>query len=199
MDRFGDDNFLKLFKLSQMGIEYLVYTQNYLDCLTRTLDMQYKNQIESTKGIRDKIQQYNTELSNLKAENKMKQKTLSTYEYLIKIPKEGEEAQTAVKCPLCGKFFENEFYLKKHFAKRHPGEDFSKHFPTEKEVFAQQEKAKESMAEDQKKHQETLFNNLKKDLRKSMSSNVQTLEKEILKIKAEETKLQDVGKLTESE
>ena len=55
MDRFGDDNFLKLFKLSQMGIEYLVYTQNYLDCLTRTLDMQYKNQIESTKGIRDKI------------------------------------------------------------------------------------------------------------------------------------------------
>ena len=41
------------------------------------------------------------------------------------------------------------------------------------------------MAEDQKKHQETLFNNLKKDLTKSMSSNVQTLEKEILKIKAE--------------
>ena len=72
MDRFGDENFLKLFKLSQMGIEYLVYTQNYLDCLTRTLDMQYKNQIESTKGVRDKIQQYNTELSNLKAENKMK-------------------------------------------------------------------------------------------------------------------------------
>jgi len=26
MERFGDDNFIKLFKLSQMSIEYLVYT-----------------------------------------------------------------------------------------------------------------------------------------------------------------------------
>jgi len=52
MERFGDENFLKLFKLSQMSIEYLVYTQNYLECLTRTLDMQYKNAIESTKGVR---------------------------------------------------------------------------------------------------------------------------------------------------
>ena len=52
-----------------MSIEYLIYTQNYLECLTRTLDMQYKNAYESTKGVRDEIQKQNTMISNLKKEN----------------------------------------------------------------------------------------------------------------------------------
>ena len=55
-----------------MSIEYLMYTQNYLECLTRTLDLQYKNSHEATKEVREKIQRYNTELSNLKKENQIK-------------------------------------------------------------------------------------------------------------------------------
>lgn len=51
IERFGDDNFIKLFRLSQMSIEYLIYTQNYLECLTKTLDLQYKNAYESTHDI----------------------------------------------------------------------------------------------------------------------------------------------------
>jgi zinc finger protein DZIP1 len=42
----GTDNLLKLFRLAQMSVEYLIYTQNYLECLTRALDMQYKNAYE---------------------------------------------------------------------------------------------------------------------------------------------------------
>ena len=120
MERFGDENFIKLFKLSQMSIEYLVYTQNYLECLTRTLDMQYKNAIESTKDTRGQIQKYNTEVANLKKENQMKSKTLATYEYLIKIPKDGENSALAMKCNHCSKFFESETYLRKHYSKKHP-------------------------------------------------------------------------------
>ena len=54
-----------------MSIEYLIYTQNYLECLTRALDMQYKNAYEQTKDVREKIQRYNTELSNAKKENRI--------------------------------------------------------------------------------------------------------------------------------
>jgi zinc finger protein DZIP1 len=86
LEQLGDDNFIKLFKLSQMSIEYLIYTQNYLECLTRTLDLQYKSAVESTKGARERIQQYNSMISNLKKENTMKQQTLSTYDYLFRIP-----------------------------------------------------------------------------------------------------------------
>jgi zinc finger protein DZIP1 len=53
VERFGDDNFVKLFRLSQLSIEYLIYTQNYLECLTKSLDLQYKNTYESTKDARE--------------------------------------------------------------------------------------------------------------------------------------------------
>ena len=72
MERFGDDTFIKLFKLSQMSIEYLIYTQNYLECLTKTLDMQYKNVYEQTKVYRDQLEKYDAERQNLKKENRMK-------------------------------------------------------------------------------------------------------------------------------
>lgn len=39
MDQFGDEYFIKLFRLCQMSMEYLVYIQNYLEALTKTLDM----------------------------------------------------------------------------------------------------------------------------------------------------------------
>lgn len=91
--------------------------------------MQYKNAYESTKEVRDRIQKYNTELSNLKKENQIKQKTLATYEYLIKVPKEGDHAQ-AMKCKHCAKFFANEQFLRKHYVKKHAKIDFEQEFPS---------------------------------------------------------------------
>lgn len=38
-----------------MSIEYLIYTQNYLECLASALDMQYKQAREETKLMNDKI------------------------------------------------------------------------------------------------------------------------------------------------
>ena len=147
MDRFGDDNFIKLFKLSQMSIEYLVYTQNYLECLTRTLDIQYKNSIAQTQGVRDQIQKYNTQIQNLKKENQKKQKVLSTYEYLMKVPKDGAGAQAAgaMKCNHCSKFFESETFLKKHYQKKHPQQDFDGEFPSPVQVQKQQEEAQKQL------------------------------------------------------
>lgn len=71
--RYGDDTFLKLFRLSQMSIDYLMYTQNYLEMLTQYLSMQYKNAHESTKNVREKIMKYNNELSTLRHERDLKE------------------------------------------------------------------------------------------------------------------------------
>ena len=68
----GDDNFLKLFRLSQLSIEYLIYSQNYLECLTRTLNLQYKNAYEATESIKTKLAGQRETIENLKKENKMK-------------------------------------------------------------------------------------------------------------------------------
>lgn len=55
LERIGDTHFIKLFRLSQMSIEYLIYTQNYLETLTRTLDLHYKQSHEETARVRDAI------------------------------------------------------------------------------------------------------------------------------------------------
>jgi hypothetical protein len=55
MERLGDAHFVKLFRLSQLSIEYLIYTQNYLETLTKSLDLHYKHSYEETKKVSDGI------------------------------------------------------------------------------------------------------------------------------------------------
>ena len=38
-----------------MSIEYLIYTQNYMETLTKTLDLHYKQSYVETAKIRDAI------------------------------------------------------------------------------------------------------------------------------------------------
>lgn len=86
LERLGDAHFIKLFRLSQLSIEYLIYTQNYLETLTRSLDLHYKHTYEETKKVEAKVKKTAMENSTLKKELRLKQKTLSTYEYLLKLP-----------------------------------------------------------------------------------------------------------------
>lgn len=146
--------------------------------------MQYKNAYESTKETRDKIQRYNTELSNLKKENQIKQKTLATYEYLIKVPKEGDHAN-AMKCNHCAKFFANDGFLRKHYAKKHPEKDFEKEYPSPAQVQKQKDVSQLEISDQQKKQYEQLFTNMKSGLTKDIGSNISALEKEVLKIRQE--------------
>ena len=202
MELFGDEqfmeNFLKLFRLAQMSIEYLIYTQNYLECLTRALDMQYKNAYEQTKDVREKIQTYNIELSNLKKENQIKAKTLATYEYLIKIPKEGDHSQ-AIKCRHCQKFFASEQYLRKHYTTKHANIDYEKEFPSKLQVEKQKEFSQQELASQQRKEHEQLFDNMKTDLVRDLKGSIGSVEKEILQIKGQQTKLDGLGKASEAE
>lgn len=126
LERLGDAHFIKLFKLSQLSIEYLLYTQAYLESLCKGLDLQYKHAYEKTGKTEDLIKKYASELKLMRKEIKLKQKTLSTYEYLMKIPAEKE--QDVIKCSRCAKFFVTVDYLQKHYGRHHPDADFSKDF-----------------------------------------------------------------------
>lgn len=129
LERIGDTHFIKLFRLSQMSIEYLIYTQNYLETLTKTLDLHYKTSYEETARIRDLIKKQHTENTVLKKELRLKQKTLSTYEYLLKLP--AEQGSEFYKCKQCTKFFISKKYLQKHYVRAHPKNDFYADYKTE--------------------------------------------------------------------
>ena len=53
LERLGDAHFIKLFKMSQLSIEYLLYTQTYLESLCKALDLQYKYTYEKTQKVED--------------------------------------------------------------------------------------------------------------------------------------------------
>lgn len=126
IDRMGDSHFIKLFRLSQYSIEYLLYSQNYLESLCKQLDVEYKQNYERTHKVEEAAKKYQTELKLMRKELKLKQKTLSTYEYLMKLPVEQE--QDVIKCKRCPKFFLSKQYLQKHYQRQHPEIDFFKEF-----------------------------------------------------------------------
>ena len=72
LERLGDAHFVKLFRLSQLSIEYLIYTQNYLETLTKSLDLHYQHSYEETQKIRAAITKQNNENKTLKKELKLK-------------------------------------------------------------------------------------------------------------------------------
>lgn len=85
--------------------------------------MQYKHSYEETIKVREAIKKQNNQLTILKKELKLKQKTLQTYEYLLKLPSDADQSNFA-RCNHCPKFFVNKQFLKKHYQKTHPEKDF---------------------------------------------------------------------------
>ena len=53
LERLGDLHFIKLFKISQLSIEYLLYTQTYLESLCKALDLQYKHAYDKTAKVEE--------------------------------------------------------------------------------------------------------------------------------------------------
>lgn len=109
LDRLGDAHFVKLFRISQMTIEYLLYTQDYFQGVNKVLDVKGREWFNQAKDLEGKLRAKHEEARALKKELKIKQKTLGTYEYLMRLPPEQE--QNVIKCRHCPKFFLSKNYL----------------------------------------------------------------------------------------
>lgn len=118
----------------------------------------------------------------MRHEIKLKQKTLSTYEYLMKLPSEQE--QEIIKCKHCQKFFVARVYLKKHYQKTHPEKDYYRDFGEEDfHKERQQEPSPEKKKEEEKANQEQLFEKIRGELVTSLKQNFMKIETEIHSIK----------------
>jgi len=59
-ERMGDSHFVKLFRLSQLSLEYLIYTQNYLQTLTASLNLKYREAQQETLAIKEQLAEVET-------------------------------------------------------------------------------------------------------------------------------------------
>jgi len=126
IDRLGDSHFLKLFRVAQMTIEYLLYTQDYFQSVNKVLDTKGREWHSQARELEGRLRAKAEELKLLKKELKIKQKTLGTYEYLMRLPPDQE--QNVIKCRHCTKFFLSKSYLQKHYQRHHPQADFFKEY-----------------------------------------------------------------------
>ena len=120
LDRFSDSNFLKVFRLSQYCIEYLLFTQNYLEGVARFLDQKYKELSEHVGMLDERAHQQHINMRLLKKELGLKKKTLHTYEYLMQQP----GVSQVFDCKYCNKKFRTLAFLREHHYKRHQGIEF---------------------------------------------------------------------------
>ena len=93
--------------------------------------MKYKQLSDSTRDIRDAYRRCKGENKALKHELLQKSKVIETYEYLMRLSKDGANDAIAAyhKCKHCNKFFASRDFLRKHYAKAHPEVNFERECP----------------------------------------------------------------------
>ncbi|XP_075744301.1 uncharacterized protein LOC119176186 [Rhipicephalus microplus] len=126
-----DPNFVKLFKLAQLCIEYLMFSQDILlQSLTdteerlaeamQTLEEERKFRICDQEAIRE-----------LQRENRKRRRIIENQQ--LEMLRSDRFASTGAPCPYCRKVFVSLAYLQAHVVRRHP----EKPAPTEDALLAQ--------------------------------------------------------------
>jgi len=116
-----DPNFLKLFRLAQLTIEYLLHCQDYLQQCLSERDGQlaqlneslHASAVEQEKRSSE-LHQRNDAYKNLKKELSKCKKLIADYQLMVRAGAGGLH-----KCTYCQKSFVSETYLKGHLERRH--------------------------------------------------------------------------------
>eukprot|EP00516_Mucochytrium_quahogii_P004567 CAMPEP_0203760322 /NCGR_PEP_ID=MMETSP0098-20131031/13641_1 /ASSEMBLY_ACC=CAM_ASM_000208 /TAXON_ID=96639 /ORGANISM=" , Strain NY0313808BC1" /LENGTH=917 /DNA_ID=CAMNT_0050653835 /DNA_START=81 /DNA_END=2834 /DNA_ORIENTATION=+ len=83
MKTYTDDNFMKLFRLTQLTVEYLLNVQHTLYSYATTLERQAQGIQNEQVVAEQKMDMQNEQLTSLRRELKQKKRTLKTYEFLL--------------------------------------------------------------------------------------------------------------------
>ncbi|KAH9514221.1 hypothetical protein Btru_028421 [Bulinus truncatus] len=114
--RSVDPNFIKLFKLAQLTIEYLLHSQEYLAGLCASLEEKCKLSDQQVEKTKQELADFQKELAEVKKESHRRKKLLIAQQQLMYA---GNESYN--KCPFCAKAFLNNGYLQSHITRRHAG------------------------------------------------------------------------------
>lgn len=118
LQRLRDPNLIKMFKMYQLGVEYLLYAQNYYAAVAKAKDQEYQSTFERSAALEAQVKTQAKVIATVKTEIEYKKKHLAVYEQLLKLT--SERNIKPLRCKLCdGKYFANQRYLHEHYARRH--------------------------------------------------------------------------------
>eukprot|EP00112_Aurelia_sp_Birch-Aquarium-sp1_P017815 Seg417.17 transcript_id=Seg417.17/GoldUCD/mRNA.D3Y31 product="Zinc finger protein DZIP1L" protein_id=Seg417.17/GoldUCD/D3Y31 len=109
-----DVNLIKLFKLAQLLIEYLLHSQEYLQGYISQFESQIKNAVQDQAKLQADIEKKNNAYRGLKKEYQKSKKLIAEYQLMLRAGASGFH-----KCPFCTKSFLSDDFLKAHIVRRH--------------------------------------------------------------------------------
>ncbi|XP_065056654.1 uncharacterized protein LOC135684888 isoform X3 [Rhopilema esculentum] len=112
--READANLVKLFKLAQLLIEYLLNSQQYLEGYIAQVESQIQKAVEEKSNLSAEIEKKNMAYRGLKKEHQKNKKLIGEYQLMLRAG-----ASKFHKCPFCIKSFLNDEFLKAHILRRH--------------------------------------------------------------------------------
>ncbi|KAL4220080.1 Zinc finger protein dzip1 [Mactra antiquata] len=112
--RMVDPNFIKIFKLAQLSIEYLLHSQEFLTTKLTSLEGSINKSHDEHEETKASLAKLKEELSAVKKESHKRKKLLIAQQQLIHA---GSGSYN--KCPLCSKAFLNSSFLQSHLQRRH--------------------------------------------------------------------------------
>ncbi|KAK1170042.1 zinc finger protein DZIP1-like [Acipenser oxyrinchus oxyrinchus] len=112
-----DPVLLKLFRLAQLNVEYLLHSQEYLTCNLHTMEERITALGQEKEQIRREMVKQSEEIKSLKEECKRRKKIITTQQTMIQAG-----VSNYHKCQHCDKAFMNYSFLQSHTQRRHQGE-----------------------------------------------------------------------------
>ncbi|MBN3318658.1 DZIP1 protein, partial [Atractosteus spatula] len=112
-----DPVLLKVFRLAQLTVEYLLHSQEYLTSSLQSVEEKLQASILEKEQIKRETMKQNEEIKLLKEELKKRKKIITTQQSMI-----SAGVGNYHKCQHCEKAFMNYSFLQSHVQRRHPDE-----------------------------------------------------------------------------
>lgn len=110
-----DPNFVKLFKLGQLIIEYLMHSQQYLQEQMSSQEQQIQHVTEELQLSRNEVKARVEEVKKVKRENRKRKKVIEAYQEMMNAGATGLHT-----CVVCHKEFVSAEFMRSHMQRRHP-------------------------------------------------------------------------------
>ncbi|XP_063068371.1 cilium assembly protein DZIP1 isoform X2 [Engraulis encrasicolus] len=109
-----DASLLKLFRLSQLTVEYLLHSQDYLSLSLQAAEERVQAEQREKEQMQVAFEKRDAELKSLKDELKQRKKIITSQQVMI-----SSGMASYHKCQLCDKAFMNATFLHSHMQRRH--------------------------------------------------------------------------------
>jgi len=110
-----DPDFIKLYRLGQYTIEYLLHCQEFLSHSGAVLEDKLREAVKFRNEVKDKLETKQRELTEAKKESRKRKKMIAVYQGMMS----ASGANGFHKCSECEKAFVSSSFLESHLERRH--------------------------------------------------------------------------------